>query len=364
MAGGGTSAHEHQRNESEMNLKTLIGCAVLTPILFADPLLGQEAAGKTLAGTPDELLAFNLPGVEIGARADTNRPVVLAQAADPQLNDLQEQVRQLNGKVEELNFQILQMQDQMRKQQQDNEYRLQQLEKKRTDAGADAAPGSADVARTAPQGNSTDQDVKSIIDAPDSGSGPAAAPAESGAAGPGGDKLGAPPKNFGTIKFDAKGNPIGETIAPDAVTRDRSGSAQDGAVVASLPSTDDPEELYRNSYQLILSGDYKAGEAGFREHIKRYPRDPRAADAHFWLGEALLGQDRYRDAAQVFLDANKTYPKSKKAPDMLLKLGISLSAMNQREIACGTYHSIGERYPHASAALKDRVKQEEALAGC
>jgi TolA-binding protein len=38
--------------------------------------------------------------------------------------------------------------------------------------------------------------------------------------------------------------------------------------------------------------------------------------------------------------------------------------MNQREVACGTYHSIGERYPRASAALKDRVKQEEALAGC
>jgi tol-pal system protein YbgF len=134
--------------------------------------------------------------------------------------------------------------------------------------------------------------------------------------------------------------------------------------VAALPATDDPEELYRNSYQLILSGDYKAAEAGFREHIKRYPKDQRAADAHFWLGESLLGQDRYRDAAETFLNANKAYPKAKKAPDMLLKLGVSLSAMNQREVACGTYRSIGERYPQASRALKDRIKQEEALAGC
>jgi tol-pal system protein YbgF len=337
-----------------MNLKTLIGYAILTPILFADPLPGHAAAGKIIATDPPQLLAFDLPGVEVGKSRRAGPPVVLAQAGEPQINDLLEQIRQLNGKVEDLNFQILQMQDQMRKQQQDNEYRFQQLEKKRTDAGADAG---ADVARAAPRDDSSGADVKSIIEAPDQG---ARVVADKGGDD---DAMGAPPKNFGTIKFDAKGNPVGGTVAPDA-TAPGAGGAKDGTVVASLPATDDPEELYRNSYQLILSGDYKAAEAGFREHIKRYPRDPRAADVHFWLGEALLGQDRYRDAAQVFLDANKAYPKAKKAPDMLLKLGISLSAMNQREIACGTYHSIGERYPHASDALKDRVKQEEALAGC
>jgi tol-pal system protein YbgF len=341
----------------------------LTPILFADPLLGQEATAKTIAHNSAEVLAFNLPGVEIGRPDSANAPVVVAQAADPQIIDLLEQIRKLNGKVEELNFQLIQMQDQMRKQQQDNEYRFEQLEKKRTDAGADSG---VNVARATPQSNSAGTDVKSIINAPanapvsdarDSVSGPVADSDQDG------ETLGAPPKTFGTIKFDAKGNPIGGTVAPDAASPgaaagSAAGGAKDGTVVASLPATDDPEELYRNSYQLILSGDYRAAEAGFREHIKRFPRDPRAADAHFWLGEALLGQDRYRDAAQVFLDANKAYPKSKKAPDMLLKLGISLSAMNQREIACGTYHSIGERYPHASDALKDRVKQEEALAGC
>ena len=349
-----------------MHFKTLIGCAALTPLLFANPLFAQETAERTAAEMPASLLAFNMPGMDMARRTAPRSGVVLAQAAEPQINDLKEQIRQLNGKVEELNFQIIQMQDQMRKQQQDNEYRFEQLEKKRTDAGADAGtdvarnarPGGVgtDVARDARSDDAGGQDVKSIIDAPDNASGTVARDAR------GGETLGAPPKNFGTIKFDAKGNPVGETVAPGAAS---TGSAkQSGTMVAALPSTDDPEELYRNSYQLILSGDYKAAETGFREHIKRYPNDPRAADAHFWLGEALLGQDRYRDAAQVFLDANKTYPKSKKAPDMLLKLGVSLSAMNQREVACGTYHSIGERYPRASAALKDRVKQEEALAGC
>ncbi len=358
-----------------MHFKTMIGFAVLAPLAYASPLLAQENAARTGAEMPATLLAFNASGLEAARRVAPRRHVTLAQAAEPQINDLQEQIRQLNGKVEELNFQILQMQDQLRKQQQDNEFRFEQLEKKRTDAGADAGTnvarsdagagrGARDVrsdaaadARGGQDANSSGGDVKSIIDSSGDASGGVAA-----GGSPGNEKLGAPPRNFGTIKFDAQGNVVGETTAPGAAAPGSAG--RDGTVVAALPATDDPEELYRNSYQLILSGDYKAAETGFREHIKRYPNDPRAADAHFWLGEALLGQDRYRDAAQVFLDANKAYPKSKKAPDMLLKLGVSLSAMNQREVACGTYHSIGERYPRASAALKDRVKQEEALAGC
>jgi tol-pal system protein YbgF len=134
--------------------------------------------------------------------------------------------------------------------------------------------------------------------------------------------------------------------------------------VAALPATDDPEELYRNSYEFILSGDYGTAEAGFRDHIARFPSDPKTADAHFWLGEALLGQQKYRDAAEIFLAANKNYPDSKKAPDMLLKLGVSLAGLNQRDVACATFAEIGKRYPDISGALKSRVKQEQSLAAC
>ncbi len=130
------------------------------------------------------------------------------------------------------------------------------------------------------------------------------------------------------------------------------------------PATNDPEELYRNSYQFILSGDYSTAEQGFRDHITRFPKDAKAADAHYWLGESLLGQQKYRDAAEVFLAASKDYPKAKKAPDMLLKLGVSLVGLKQRDVACATFGEIGKRYPDISGALKERVKQERALAAC
>ncbi|RWX61974.1 tol-pal system protein YbgF, partial [Mesorhizobium sp. M2A.F.Ca.ET.039.01.1.1] len=190
---------------------------------------------------------------------------------------------------------------------------------------------------------------------------------------------GAPPKNFGTITVDKNGNvvnaetgpqasapvqaPAATASAPSAETpakKNKSGDTQ----VAALPSTNDPDELYRNSYQFILSGDYPTAEQGFRDHISRFPKDAKAADAHYWLGESLLGEQKYRDAAEVFLAASKEYPKAKKAPDMLLKLGVSLVGLKQNDVACATFNEIGKRYPDVSATLKERIKQEKALAAC
>jgi TolA-binding protein len=49
---------------------------------------------------------------------------------------------------------------------------------------------------------------------------------------------------------------------------------------------------------------------------------------------------------------------------MLLKLGVSLVGLKQKDVACATFGEIGKRYPDISAALKERVKQERALAAC
>lgn len=55
---------------------------------------------------------------------------VQASSAEVQIQQLQETVRQLTGRIEDMNFQVLQMQEQLRKTQEDNEFRFQQLEKK------------------------------------------------------------------------------------------------------------------------------------------------------------------------------------------------------------------------------------------
>ena len=346
---------------------------------------GTAPAQPAGGGFSLPLPKFELPGV-FGARAageaDQNQMRV-AQASDA--NALADEIRSLNGKIEELNFQILQMQEQIRKTQEDNEFRFQQLEQGSGGSQKKSDASSGDGGRSVAQAPATAPDSAA---APSDGAASAAADTTPGDTTPGdttigdatsadttiGDIIvdsgdgepgklihGKPPKSLGAITVDKNGNVVSaEPTAPAA-----SGSGADqGSVVASLPPAQNAEELYRNSYQFILSGDYGTAEQGFRDHIARFPKDAKAADAHYWLGEALLGQQKYRDAAEIFLVASKDYPKAKKAPDMLLKLGISLVGLNQRDVACATFSEIGKRYPEASAALKERVKQERALAAC
>ena len=341
--------------------------------------------------------------------------VQLAQTGDPRITALEEQVRSLSGTIEELNFQILQMQEQMRKMQEDNEFRFQELEQKKSGAvktegakpHAEAAPAlgkppaSEEAAGEQQSAPSTVEEViiddgsgnpgitlkndqtNSTTGQMDASSQPGASTPPPAAAQAGG--TGAPPSTFGTITFDEKGNVTGGSVgdqitrapaapidaAPQSAPETKTAAApktqvaqSDDTVVAALPATGDPEELYRNSYEFILSGDYATAETGFRDHINRFPGDPKTADARFWLGESLLGQKKYRDAAEVFLSTNKEFPSAKKAPDMLLKLGVSLVGLNQRDVACATFSEIGKRYPDISGALKERVKQEQALAAC
>ncbi len=326
-----------------MKLHSLLLGAVALPLLAITPSQAREASPATNLDLPAISSSPMLQIMPDMAGRDTGGYVQLTQASDPRVVGLEEQVRQLNGRIEEMNFQILQIQEQMRKMQEDVDFRLQDMEQKRGDAGSSEPTRKAEAQLpAATQTANADADMR-----------PATAPAE---------------KPLGTIVFDESGNVKGGTMDPSATVGTDPAGAEDAGTddqkVAALPASDNPGELYRDSYEYVLSGDYGTAEAGFRRHIERYPADPQTADARYWLGEALLGQQRYRDAAEVFVEANREFPDTRKSPDMLLKLGVSLSALNQREVACATFSKIGQRYPKASGSLKERVKQERALAGC
>lgn len=293
----------------------------------------------------------------------TNNYVHMVQATDPRLTQLQEQVRDLNGRLEELNFQILQMQEQMRKVQEENEYRFDELEKqKRSDLGVKP---SGTQAATASQANETTlaeassdasvNNAESSTITTNQVSGTTTKQlTDSMAIGSSENPHAQAPRALGTIRFDANGNVIGETLNTEPASQQ----------VASLPSTDNPKELYQGSYQFILAGDYRAAEVAFRSHIERFPDDPMTADAHYWLGEALYGQERYAEAANIFIDMQRDFPESKYGAENMLKLGLSMAKLDDRQTACATLDKIAERYPKASAAILKRAADERKKLSC
>ncbi|MER8463304.1 tol-pal system protein YbgF [Mesorhizobium sp. M1409] len=368
-----------------MHLRSVLSGTLALLLLSGVTALASGLGASGTGQSTDSGFSFHLPSIELPSifgQKKKQDQVQMVQSDPAAVTSLEEQLRQMNGKIEELNFQVLQMQEQIRKQQEDNEFRFQQLE-----GGTQGAQPPAQKKSDATTGTDTNVAAAPATQAPaDAG----AAPGNNQSAGgktvedvivesPDGDPgkmipgTGAPEKTFGTITVDKNGNVVDaggntQSTTPAQETAPATGAppkaGKSDTVIAALPATNDPEELYRNSYQFILSGDYGTAEQGFRDHIARFPRDAKTADAHYWLGESLLGQQKYRDAAETFLAASKDYPKAKKAPDMLLKLGVSLVGLKQHDVACATFSEVGKRYPDISSALKERVKQEKALAAC
>ena len=319
-------------------------------IIVAGMLGLMAASGLQTAAHSAPLWAQPAP-VKAG---ESRLPIVRVQSGDAlmQVQQLQEEIRSLNGRIEEMSYQLLQMQEQIRKTQEDNEFRFQDLERK----GGNKKSGSLETPAQQP---ATD-DVARIIEEPgvSSGSDQSAASADTG-----GSQTGKPAMELGSIELDANGNPVGATIKSngDNASAPLNDNTSAGTDVAALGSEG---EVYQAAYGHVLSGDYAIAEKEFQDYISRYPSGAKAADANFWLGEALYSQGKYSDAAKTFLNAHQTYGKSPKAPEMLLKLGMSLAALDNKDTACATLREVPKRYPKASKAVVNKVAAEQKRLSC
>jgi tol-pal system protein YbgF len=332
-----------------MRVKTTIAAKLIAASLLI-PFIFTETQSASAAGNDQRVPEF---GVEIDgdrfipvpqADVTSQRPVILAQADGQRVLALEETIRQMNGKVEELTFQILQMQEQMRKMQEDNEFRFQELEKSKQ-GRAQPAEENTDTAAAPADEQPVSEETTAPVEQ---------TPADIAATGDG-VQTGEPERPLGSIQFDENGNVIGGSVEQ---------VIEQEAQTAALPAGSDPAELYRVSYDHVLAGEYKEAELGFRQHIEQYPADEQTADARYWLGESLAAQGRNRDAAEVFLAAQKDFPKSKKAPEMLFKLGVSLVALDNKDVACATFNQVTKKYPKSGQALLARVAEEQSKAGC
>jgi tol-pal system protein YbgF len=137
-----------------------------------------------------------------------------------------------------------------------------------------------------------------------------------------------------------------------------------GQQLATLPPSASPKDEYDMAYGYVLHKDYSLAEQAFRDFLKKYPNEQLVPDANYWLGESLFQQQHYRDAAESFLNVSTRYEHSGKAPDALLRLAQSLAAMNQNEAACATLAEVGRKFPRASAGVKRGVAQEQKRAHC
>lgn len=309
-------------NLSAVKKGTIAGlCAVAVALGIAMP----GAAAQSML--PGELGGLSLTNAQPGR-------IHLAQAPDTaqmmvRMQQLEEQVRLLNGQVEGLTFQITQMQELVT--------RLQEQ-----GSAAPAAPAA---------------DAVPLTDIPEQGVQPLPGEAEFD-----------PTFTDGTAPSDdvgLSGDPLvgtGATGGIDLATGQPIDLSFDPAAAPS--GNADADAQFAAGYQALVQGDYAFAEDQFSQFLELYPDNPQTADAANFLGDALIQRAAYSEAADVLLNAFQKAPDSPRAPDLLMRLGISLSGAGERETACRTFLEVDKRFTSLTPAFLTRLAEEKSKAQC
>jgi tol-pal system protein YbgF len=337
---------------------------------FLDQLFGNS--DRTHDNTPTDV-------PDRGANAGR-----VAQSSDPamRLDRLEAQIRQLTGAIEQLQYRNQQLEGQVRRMQ-DAEYRApdgspraapsarpglpaQPMQPQATQPYSPQPYSPPPAAPGARRGDAFDPSVSPNAPgaprplgttAPSAPLAQSTGPEEPVGA-PGGREAGAP-LDLSTLTGLAGNN----NAEPQQAPRSPAGSSG-GTQVATLPPTDSPKDTYDLAYGYILRKDYALAEDTLRVFLQRFPNDRLASDAQYWLGESLFQRQRYRDAAEIFLNVSTKFETSAKAPDSLLRLGQSLAGLGEREAACASLAEVGRKYPRASVSVKQGVEREQKRVRC
>jgi tol-pal system protein YbgF len=324
-----------------------------------------------------------------GSRAAQSDPSDLSV----RLDRMEGALRQLTGTIEQLQYRNQQLESQLKRMQDDTEYRFQQMGSR----GGSAPPpqmtpsGQGNAPMAPPAGRRSDVfdptqnpnapgaprtlGKEAVIAAPE--------PVEPPVGAPGGRSAGAPldlstlantdapppPRAVPPSTVASAGSmpmpaPQGAPASPPPQVRNILPATPNNQQLATLPPSASQQDEYDMAYGYVLHKDYSLAEQSFRDYLKKYPNERLVPEAQYWLGESLFQQQRYRDAAESFLGVSTKFERSAKAPDALLRLGQSLAAMNQKEAACATLAEVGRKYPRASANVKRGVEQEQKRAHC
>lgn len=135
--------------------------------------------------------------------------------------------------------------------------------------------------------------------------------------------------------------------------------AAPGTAAQPAAALDDPLAQYEAAYALYQARDWPAAETRLRAFMEAHPEHERASNAAYWLGRALLQQDRLRDAGEVLLSNYQDRRDGARAPDSLLWVGKTLMRVQppNPERACQAYVRLADEY---AGRLSDEVESELA----
>lgn len=221
-----------------------------------------------------------------------------------QVQQLQDEVRQLRGLVEEQAFELESIKRRQRDQYLDLDQRISEL--------GDGQPARSDGAR-----------VEFSAAEPD-----ASEPAPT---------VLPPPADVPEVRepIDNPSTVTGIGV-PTVASRDRGANPQQ------------EQAAYDQAFQALKELRYADAAGAFQDFIDNYPESDLADNANYWLGESYYVTRNYEIALDVFQRLVRDFPDSPKAGDGLLKIGFTHYELKQWDQARAALEQVQRQYPDST----------------
>ena len=247
-----------------------------------------------------------------------------AAGTEVRITALEEEIRKVRGQLEESQFQNRRNAEAVERLQKDIEFRFQQLQQAAPAAPATEQPVSERKAIPSDEEASNEVTTESVKEA----------------------KKEAAAKTKPDVKVKE-------------VTEEKP-AAENGP----MTSFENPREHYNYAFKLLNQTNYDESEASFKSFLKKYPKDPLAGNAQYWLGEIHYMNHDFVTAADNFRQGFEVSTTGPKAPDNLLKLAMSLSALKHDKEACVVLKQVGNKFGKSNANATRKAANEQKRIGC
>ena len=339
--------------------------AVRLGFLLVSILLGTGCAGQQPLPNP-ELVPEPEPKVEPKAEPKTQTKVEAPQPAVvppplsgdalkvlTQIEELQAQLKDLQGQVEMQNFELERLNQRQRDLYDDLDQRLRVRERMaQAPSGRQEIPEDSLIHKMEPlsqaEGAQIITEVKVAENNQESMSEGTASTAE-------GDEVVA----TGGVVIPVAPTPT-PTTAPTPAPTPAPAPAPTPAPAPAPPSVpSDPiaeQALYDEAFGYLKTGQYTESIATFKTLVETYPQSLLADDADYWMSEANYVTRDFEAALKGYRRVLSLYPESERIPDAMLKIGRIQYDIGAKEEARITFEAVIERFPGSRVAVAAEVK--------
>jgi tol-pal system protein YbgF len=107
---------------------------------------------------------------------------------------------------------------------------------------------------------------------------------------------------------------------------------------------------YDRAFQALKELRYADAAEKFQSFLERFPNSEYSDNAQYWLGESYYVTRNYDIALTAFQELMDRYPDSPKVPDALLKMGYTHYELKQWDSARAALTQVQESYPGTTLA--------------